>query len=234
MTPAVLSEWATMQRVAETGCNLSRFGRCECKIALGRPGLAQGADRILAFRLRDILKAPAEQTTSNTLACLPRVFDAMPPGKEKVYGEFTEPAVIAELFAAEKEFGSTFVSRPDAWIGDMDEDAYWQLVRGIWQDRPVLLVAGSGKGRRAAGSFLANASSVDMLDAPPRDAWSAYAEILSDCLAWAKAKSSPLVYAALGATAAVLAWDLEQHGVQCLDLGHMCQGWARRGERLAA
>lgn len=224
MTPTVLSEMATMQRVAETGCALARAGRCELKLALGRPGLAQKPDPVLAKRLRKILRSRAD----HTLVCLPRVFEGFPDeNKEHYYGEFTRPEMMAELFLPSKEYGSTFVTRRDGWVADMDEDAYWPMVRGIWQDRPVLLVAGSGKGMRAADEFLGNAASVDRLDAPERDAWGAYEGILADCLAWAAAKRQPLVYAALGASAAVLAWDLGKRGVQCLDLGHAAQSWHR-------
>lgn len=88
MTPAVLSELATMQRVAETGCNLARAGRCELKLALGRSGLAQAPDPVLAKRLRKILLSDAE----HTLVCLPRVFDGFPDAnKEHFYAEFTRP-----------------------------------------------------------------------------------------------------------------------------------------------
>ena len=224
MTPTVLSEMATMQRAAETGCGLARFGRCELKLALGRPGLAQKPDADLAKRLRKILRGRAD----HTLVCLPRVFEGFPDeNKEHYYGEFTRPEVMAELFLPGKVYGSTFVSRRDGWTADMDEAAYWPLVRGIWQDRPVLLLAGSAKGYRAGDEFLSNASSVDRLDAPDRDAWGVYEGLLSGCLAWAAAKRRPLVYAALGASAAVLAHDLGKRGVQCLDLGHICQSWHR-------
>lgn len=224
MTPTVLSEMATMQRVAETGCSLARCGRCELKLALKRPGLAQQYVHSLSSRLRKILRSGAE----HTLVCLPRVFEGFPDeNKEHYYGEFTRPEVMAELFLPGKEYGSTFVSRRDGWTADMDEAAYWPLVREIWRDRPVLLVAGSAKGHRAAGEFLANAASVDCLDAPERDAWAAYDGILADCLAWAATKERPLVYAALGASAAVLAYDLGKRGVQCLDAGHLAQSWHR-------
>ena len=231
MTPNVFSEMLTMQVVAEDGCCLSRLARCELKLALGRPGLAQAADPKLAKALRRILRNDA----NHTLVCIPRMFEGLPDAnKEHYYGEFTKPDVVADLFNPYRVYGSAWVSRRDGWRSDMNEAAYWPLVRGIWQDRPVLCVAGSGKGKKAADEFLANASSVDMLDAPQRDAWAAYEGILADCLAWAATKQRPLVYAALGATAAVLAHSLGKCGVQCIDAGHMSQSWARRGEREAA
>lgn len=224
MTPTVISEMATMQRVAETGCGLSRSGRCELKLAYGRSGLAQAPDPKLARELRYIWRCANE----HTLVCLPPMFGGFPDeSKEHYYGEFARPEVVAELFDSKKVYGSTGVSRRDWWRSDMDEDAYWATVRGIWQDRPVLLIAGSEKGRRAADAFLSNASSVDTLDAPERDAWAARKAIRSDILAWARTKRNPVVYMALGATAAVLSHQLGAYGIQALDLGHMCQSWHR-------
>ena len=224
MTPVVLSEMETMRRVAATGCNLSRFGRCELKLAQMRSGLAQAADARLSHALRAVLKSASD----HTLVCIPRLFDPWPDeNKEKNYAEFAEPAVVDDLFEFVKVYGSTWVSRRDGWRDDMDEAAYWPLVRGVWRGRPVLLVAGSGKGRKAADEFLSNASSVDTLDAPERDAWAARNAILGDIKAWAGAKRRPLVYMALGATAAWLAYALGGYGIQALDLGHMCQSWAK-------
>lgn len=223
MKPTVLSEIETVQRVVDGQLNMSRLGFCEFKLIYGRSGLAQVPDPTLAKRLRKLLWS----TDERTLVCIPRVYDEMPEGKAKWYEWITDPKLIADLGLARRERGSTFVSRRDGFSPDMDEAAYWPLVRGIWQDRPVLLVAGSAKGYRAGDEFLANASSVDRLDAPDRDAWGVYEGLLSDCLAWAAVKRKPLVYAALGASATVLAWDLGKRGVQCLDLGHMAQSWHR-------
>ena len=220
-----------MRAVAERGLCLSRHGRCELKLALARSGLAQVPVPSLQRRLHEVLKSRDKRV----LVCIPRVFEGFPDlNKEHFYAEFTEPEVVRHLFHPDKEYGSTFVSRSDGWIGDMDEDAYWQLVRGIWQGRPVLLIAGSGKGKGAAGDFLANARSVDVLDAPERDAWASYKGIRKDCLAWAATKDRPLVYAALGATAAVLCHDLAAHGIQGLDLGHMAQSWRRSDMKKAS
>ncbi len=221
--PLVLTETATMQFVADTGCSLARMGKCEFKLALDRNGIAQRTDDVLRKRLRKMLKS--EQT--HTLICLPRIFESMPADKARHYAQFTTPAMIRELFAENKLYGSTFVSRRDGWAADMDEPAYWRTVRGIWHDRPVLLVAGSGKAHRAADDLLDNAASVTVRDAPSRDAWADYETILADCWAWVKTRERPLVVAALGATATVLCHDLGKHGVQALDIGHMSQSYTR-------
>ena len=223
MTPAVLSEMETVQRLAAGRLNMSRLGFCECKLIYGRSGLAQAPDPVLAKRLRKLLRS----TDERTLVCIPRVFDEMPSGKAKWYEWITKPDVMGELFRPWGTYGSTFVSRRDGFSPGMDENAYWRLVRSQWQDRPVLLLAGSGKGLRAQDEFLANAASVDVLQAPERDAWASYEAIRADCLAWAGVKRDPFVYAALGATAAILCAEMAKHGVQAQDWGHAAQSWNR-------
>lgn len=226
----VLSEMETMQRVADTGCNMARLGKCELKLAQGRNGIAQRADDTLRKRLRKLLLSDQR----HTLVCLPRIFETMPPHKAHHYAQFTTPGVVRDLFAAGKTYGSTFVSRRDGWMDDMpDEAAYWRTVRGIWAGRPVLLVAGSSKAHRAADGLLDNAGSLDVLDAPARDAWAAYEGIRADCEAWAQIRARPLVVAALGAAATVLCHDLGKRGVQAIDVGHMAQSYARQDPKAA-
>lgn len=223
MIPTVLSELETVQRLAAGRLNMSRLGFCEFKLIYGRSGLAQAPDPTLAKRLRKLLWS----TDERTLVCIPRVYDEMPEGKAKWYEWITDPKLIADLGLARRERGSTFVSRRDGWPAGMDEDAYWRIVRGQWQDRPVLLLAGSAKGLKARDGFLTNASSVDVLQAPERDAWASYEAIRADCLAWAKVKPDPFIYVALGATAATLCAELAKHGVQAQDWGHAAQSWHR-------
>ena len=230
MKPVVLSEMETVQWLVAGRLNMSRLGFCECKLIFGRSGLAQAPDAMLAHRLRRLLRSEDKRT----LVCLPRVFETMPAGKAKWYDWITKPTLIDDLELAARTRGSTFVSRRDGWLDPVDEDAYWSLVRAQWQARPVLLISGSGKGLKARDGFLDNAESVDVLQAPARDAWADYDAILADCLAWAGVKRDPFVYAALGATATILCAELAEHGVQAQDWGHAAQSWARRGERLAA
>ena len=161
----------------------------------------------------------------------------MPPGKEQWYQEFTLPRARDALLLKDWTYGSTFVSRRDAWVGMEDEEAYWRLVRGIWQDRDVLLVAGSAKGLQA-GALLTNAASVKVLQSLERNAWTDRDRLMEACLAWVQDEKprDPLVYLALGATATVLAHDLTICGIQALDLGHMAGSWLKEGKqaRMAA
>ena len=224
----VLSELETMQRVAEGNLSLARLGRCELRLMQGHSGLAQGNNDKLCRALRKVIRSQLQPL----MVCVPRIFEAMPPGKVKWYREFLEPRVVPDLFR-DRVYGSTFVSRRDAWVGMDDEAGYWQIVRGIWQDRPVLLVAGSDKGL-AAREFLGNAASVQVLQSMARDAWVDRDRLMAECLRWvslAPRQHAPLIYLALGATATVLAHDLTLCGIQALDMGHCASSWSHSGKQ---
>ena len=107
------------------------------------------------------------------------------------------------------------------------------MVRGIWQDRPVLLVHGSEKGLRKEHGFLGNAASVQLLQSVARDAWADHDRLMDECVRWASIspKQQPLVVMALGATATVLAHDLTLCGIQALDIGHMASSWLHNGKQ---
>ena len=224
----VLSELETMQRVADGNLSMSRFGRCELRLMRGHSGLAQAANDKLCRALRKVMRSQL----SSLMVCVPRIFEGLPPGKDRWYGEFLGPRIRADLFKGRTAAGSTFVSRRDAWVGMDDEESYWKLVRAIWANRPVLLVHGSVKGL-AAQNFLGNAASVQVMQSMARDAWSDRERLMDECLRWAEIapRQQPLVYLALGATATVLAHDLTLCGIQAMDMGHMASSWLREGKQ---
>jgi hypothetical protein len=158
------------------------------------------------------------------LVCLPRIFEDEPPLASKgFWSQHIRPFV--RFCERGTVYGSAFVSRRDAWPIPREDD-YWATWRKVWSGRPVLLVAGSNKGRRSV-KLLGTAASLDTLDVPRQDAWAAYEGIVADCRAWAAAKTDPLVAAACGATATILAHELGRDGIQTLDIGHMTQSYAR-------
>lgn len=217
MTPTVLTEWQTLERVRDGRLSMSRTGDGEAKLAREVDAKTQPHHSGIGKRIRRLLANPPP----GVLVCIPRIWPEEPPlatagfwpQHRGAFEKFCNPGVI---------YGSAFVSRRDAW-SIPDEDRYWREWRAIWAGRPALLVTGSGKGL-ATRKLLATAASVDVLDVPRPDAWSAYEGILADCRAWAAAKRAPIILAACGATATVLAAEA---GVQTLDVGHMAQAYAR-------
>ena len=130
------------------------------------------------------------------MVCVPRIFEAMPPGKEVVPG-VSRPVARAVPRTGPSARPSS--RRRDAWVGMADEDAYWEMVRGIWQDRPVLLVAWQREGaggqgfrlprhrRLGPGAAVGGAGCLGDRD-----------RLMDECLRWARSRPSkqPLVYMA--------------------------------------
>lgn len=221
MTIRVLTEWETIRAVAESRLSLARMGDGEGKLATGRAAKTQPADPSLAKRLRRMLLNP----NPRVMVAIPRIWPEPPlatpgfwPQHRWIFEKYCKPG---------HAFGSAFISRRDSWP-IRDESAYWALFQSAWANRPVLLLRGTNKGNRAmTGGLLSTAASVDVLDSPNYDAWSVYDGLFSDCCAWASAKVDPVVVAACGATATVLAHELGTAGVQALDIGHAPQAFAR-------
>jgi hypothetical protein len=154
------------------------------------------------------------------------------PTRAKTTARFGNEAWVRKYLEPGKAYGCAAITRLCTWaLGS--HDAYWANVRQIWDGRPVLLVTGSKKGRSAEFGLLDNAGDVTVWDlAQKTDCWSRYPRILAECERWARKQAGdPLVYAALGATATVLAADLSARGVQCIDAGHMAQSFARQSPK---
>lgn len=220
----VLDEWSTLIAVWNKDLSIARLGDGEAKLLRNASCKTQPFHVKLSDRLRGILSDP----DPSVLVCIPRIFDADPPLNPSYWRSHIEQ--FARYGKRGYEYGSSFISRRDAWP-IADEDAYWNLWRMIWADRPVLLVTGSQKGLAARQSLLGTAASVDVLNTPRPDAWSLFEELKESAEAWGAGKSNPCVVLACGATATVLAHDLGAAGIQALDLGHAAQAAARVNQK---
>lgn len=221
MIPCVLNEWDTLDAVIRDRRSLARLGDGECKIASGRDCKTQVGSPDIAKRMRRVLLSDDRRV----LVAIPRIFDREPPLAQPGFWPQHAQA-FHRMCRPGATYGSSFVSRRDAWPIE-NEKLFWQWWQRIWNRRPVLLVTGSNKGRRAEGKLLGNAASVDRLDCPKQDAWAVQEALLADCMAWAAAKADPVVTLACGPTATILAHALGVRGVQAIDIGHAPQAYAR-------
>lgn len=207
--PPVLSEFETI-RQALAGKSLARYGDGELRLMAGRgTAVTQEASPKLAAELRDILKNPPE----NCLVCLP-IAKNSPKGE--MWARYQDHSFLK--YFGPGPYGSAFISRPDSapWI---DTDAYWRDVRGLWEGKDVIFVAGTDRSLRDAD--FAAAKSVHKIDAPRRDAYAEIDRIEADILA--AADPALRVILCLGPTATVLAARLARKGIHALDLGHIGQ-----------
>ena len=227
--PKVLSCHETIDAIVAGRLSIARLGDGESKLAEDRGTRTQPGSPELAKRMRKVLRS----SDPRLMVCILDLWSGLPiaspwPSREKTVARFGNREWVAKYLEPGKTYGCAAITRECNWaLGD--RDAYWARVRRIWQDRPVFLVSGSKKGRAAEGGLLANAEKVEIWDLAQKvGCWSRYAEILAGCEAWAaKQAGDPLVYAAIGATATILAQDLSKRGIQCIDAGHMAQAYHR-------
>ena len=230
MTPTVLSDYETLDRIISGRLSVSRFGDGECKVVDGGGTRTQDGDVVLTERMRAILKSDDPRV----LVCILDLWSNKPIGSEwasrqKTTDRFGRQKWVDTYLLPGKEYGCASITRLCNWaLGD--HDAWWVKVRQVWADRPVLLVCGSKKGR-STYKLLDSAASVQVWDLQQKlNCWARYPRILEECRNWALSRApgrDPIVLAALGATATVLAYDLGVEGIQCFDVGHMAQSFHR-------
>ena len=231
--PTVLDCHATIDAILAGKLSVTRIGDGEMRVISGGGTKTQRGDPELSRRMREILRS----TDPRLMVCILDLWSEYEVGCEwasraKTTAAYGNTTWVKAYLEPGKTYGCAAISRLCTWsLGD--HDAWWARVRQIWEGRPVLLVSGSNKGQRALGGLLNNAGDVTVWDlAQKTDCWSRYAKILRGCEGWAaKQAGDPLVYAALGCTATVLAADLSARGIQCIDMGHAAQSFARQSPK---
>lgn len=231
--PTVITCHETIERIVAGKLSVSRFGDGELRVVEGGGAKTQSGDPELTRRMREILRSDDPRL----MVCILDLWSEYDVGcewasREKVTARFGAEAWVRRYLKPGKVYGCASITRLCQWaLGD--HEAYWTKVRQIWNGRPVLLVTGSKKGKSAEFGLLDNAEKVETWDlAQKTDCWQRYPKILQACERWAqKQAGDPLVYAAIGATATVLAADLSARGVQCIDAGHMAQSFARQSPK---
>lgn len=228
--PKVLSCHATIDAIVAGRLSVSRLGDGEYKIVEGRGTRSQPGSPDITRRMREVLQSDDPRL----MVCLLDVWRDHPvadvwSSREKVTERFGNEEWARQYLPNGRTWGCAAISRLCTWaLGE--HEPYWAKWRSIWQGRPVLLCCGSKKGRQSAHGVLSNAARVDVWDLERKvDCWAIYPKILRESMRWAdkNAADDPLVVAALGASATVLAADLCAQGVQCLDIGHLQQAYSR-------
>lgn len=213
--PATLSEGETLQRVL-AGASLARYGDGEFNLCNGSSIPCQRFDSTLQLCLRGILK-----DSGDCLVGIPNIHSLTP--KHQFWKKYL--TLAPALLAAEQEYGSAFISRPDSapWI---DTGSFWADLQRLWLGKDVTLVRGSV--RSLVGDDLMGAKSVREIVGPVTDAWAEYDKLRTEI----QQIKADVVLLCLGPTATVLAADLCRFGFHAIDLGHVGTFYNkhRRGE----
>ncbi|WP_313651697.1 GT-D fold domain-containing glycosyltransferase [Pantoea sp.] len=208
----------------EPTLSLARYGDGELEMTRYKNIGFQPFDPKLSARLKAVLQQ-GSSANPNCLICLPDAFRTtrnMRSGSalfwffhKSFYFKYYE-----SLLNKQYHYGNTSVTRPyHDYKGKQLSGRIFDKFKQLYQNRRVLIVEGSGTRLGLGNDLLDGASEVKRITTLNRNAFSVYEALFDAVLA--HAVNFDLVLISLGPTATVLAHDLSQHGIRCIDSGHV-------------
>lgn len=210
----------TINMIINNRLSVSRYGDGEFKLITGTDIAFQKFNKELQEKLIKIVKNDEDEF----MVCIPDVF-----GDLNQYSD--EPMEYWRLHIAKNrkewyrylnfdtQYGNAFLSRCYYLYRDKSNSKrYFDLLKGIWRDREVILVEGA-KSRLGIGNDLfSSVTSLERILVPEINAYDKYYEIINTVK---KCDKNKLILLAVGPTATVLAYELSQLGYQSIDIGHV-------------
>lgn len=204
--------------------SLARYGDGELEMTRFKNIGFQPFDPKLSARLKSVLQ---QGSTANPdcLICLPDAFRTtrnMRSGSalfwffhKSFYFKYYE-----SLLNKQYRYGNTSVTRPyHDYKGKQLSGTIFDKFKQLYRGRRVLIVEGSGTRLGLGNDLLDGAGEVKRITTLNRNAFSVYDALFDAVLA--HAAHFDLVLISLGPTATVLAYDLSQRGIRCIDSGHV-------------
>lgn len=203
--------------------SLARYGDGELEMTWYKNIGFQPFDPRLSARLKALLQASG--TNPNCLICLPDAFRTtrnMRSGAALFW--FFHKSFYFKYYDAllnkQYQYGNTSVTRPyHDYKTKQFSRTIFDKFKQLYQNRRLLIVEGSGTRLGLGNDLLAGARDVKRITTLNRNAFSVYDRLLAEVLSYAV--NFDLVLISLGPTATVLAWDLSQRGIRCIDSGHV-------------
>lgn len=214
--PDVLSPEDTFELACQK-LSFSRIGDGEFNNIIGGRNSFNSADPALAVRLKEICEAGS---TSSCLVCLNSY--KLPEGHSAYkwflhHGTRYLNKVLDTVKFKPEEYGDAYFLLRLSLLGNRLNQEGLRKIKGLWQERKVLFVCNSESPLIHDDlNLFDNVARKEFLYIPNKNAFAAYAQILTDIK---KYDTSWLIYMEAGATASVLAWDLSKDGWQAFDMG---------------
>ena len=204
--------------------SVCRYGDGELEMTLFKNIGFQSFDERLSIRLKEIMRR-GTQSDNRCLLCMPDAFRGtgnMRFGSALFW--FFHKAFFfrhyEHLLKKGYRYGNTSVTRPYHDYKDKQPAArIFAKFKQLFHDKKILIVEGSGTRLGLGNDLLDGARQIRRITTLNRNAFSVYNELYSNVLA--HAREFDMVLISLGPTATVLAYDLSQHGILCIDTGHI-------------
>lgn len=230
--PIIRSSEEAIDRICKERCSLARFGDGEFELMQVRNrSKFQTATLEFAERLKKVLWSNDDRiliAIADNYGALDKYTDNAAEGIRY----YLTPTVREEhmaLLESNKIYYDAYLSRPYMMYKDKKgaKDRFDNLKR-LWDKQDILIVEGKDSKSGIGNDLFENASSIQRILAPNKDAYLKYHEIYNSVCAYGKNK---LILISLGATATILAYDLTLAGYWALDIGQidMEYEWYLRG-----
>lgn len=214
----------TIDNIVNNNTSISRFGDGELMWIFGEnnDSFEKNSDQI-SKNLSKVL----QQQIPNHLIGLPDAFRQQKNFTRKskriwktILSKYTWK--IIPLLDSNRQYYNANISR--MYIDYKDKKRSGMLfkqLKRIWEKRDLLIVEGSMSRLGIGNDLFSNASSINRILCPTKNAYENYSEILTCLLKYLKAKPDTLTLLALGPTATILAADVAKNGFQAIDIGHV-------------
>lgn len=221
--PTVVGMSETISAIKNRKASIARYGDGEFDIIFGRTEGFQKKDLELSKRLRAILKR--NSISERFLVAIPDCFGDL--------SQFNEKAQLHWKIRLDKErikwvrclntkapyYQAQITRFYFDWVDKSKCKEWYTGLKNMWDHEDVLLVEGEFSRVGVGNDLFDNAASVRRILCPAENAFDCYDKILETICK--HAKTSDLIFMALGPTATILAYELFQRGYWAVDAGHI-------------
>lgn len=211
----------TVRHIITNRVSVSRYGDGEFSVMAGGCNGFQKDNPKLASKLKEVISIPID----NHIVCIPSFLKS-----QKGLKKDSKYFILGLLASSGTKLVEPFISKhrlyydsyftrfymPYAYHEDLD--SFLELLKQIWDKKDLLIVEGRYSRLGVNNDLFDNATSIQRILCPEKNAFDKYETILAETKQNAEGK---LVLIALGMTATVLAYDLAKVGVQAIDIGHV-------------
>lgn len=230
--PILHSDEEAVRRIVDERCSLIRFGDGEFELMAGKERAPfQKYEKTLAARLREAIQCNRDNVLIALANNYGSVDSYIESDKDGIREYMTEE--VRAFHASLLDFSRVYY---DAYLfkcyfaskNKNDAQKRYALVKGIWQDRDIVLIEGRETRTGQGNDLLDNARSIQRILCPTQNAYERYPNILKEA---EKIPGDKLILCALGPAGKVLAYDLIRNGHQVVDVGQidMEYEWYRAG-----
>lgn len=217
----------TIDYIIEHKCSVARFGDGELNIAAYGCSIGfQKEDVHLQKRLIEVMK----NRNDSLLLCLPywsgwenlsdkEMLEKLGP----IHKHGVEISLHDWLryFSRKQIYGDAHISRVMDIEHFSNRKEQIEYTKQIWNNRHVILVEGEKTRFGVGNDLLDNAKTIIRILGPAESAFDRINELVSVCEKECSKRIEPLVLLALGPTATVMAYDLQEKNIQAIDIGHL-------------